>query len=29
MNLTKFSIQRPIGIAIIVAFFVVLGLFRF
>ena len=29
MNLTKFSIQRPIGIAMIVAFFVVLGLFSF
>ena len=29
MNLTKFSIQRPIGIAMMVAFFVVLGLFSF
>ncbi len=29
MNLTKFSIERPIGIAMVVAFFVVLGLFSF
>lgn len=29
MNLTKFSIDRPIGICMAVAFFVVLGLFSF
>ena len=29
MNLTKFSINRPIGICMVVAFFVVLGLFSF
>ena len=29
MNLTKFSIDRPIGICMVVAFFVVLGLFSF
>ncbi len=29
MNLTKFSINRPIGICMIVGFFVVLGLFSF
>ena len=29
MNLTKFSISRPIGICMVVAFFVVLGLFSF
>ena len=29
MNLTKFSIDRPIGITMVVAFFVVLGLFSF
>ncbi|MCB5701651.1 hypothetical protein LIQ46_01615 [Megasphaera elsdenii] len=29
MNLTKFSIDRPIGIAMVIAFFVVLGLFSF
>ena len=29
MNLTKFSIDRPIGITMVIAFFVVLGLFSF
>ncbi len=29
MNLTKFSIQRPVGISMIVGLFVVLGLFSF
>lgn len=29
MNLTRFSIQRPIGISMIVLFFVVLGLFSY
>ena len=29
MNLTRFSISRPVGISMIVAFFVVLGLFSF
>ncbi len=29
MNITRFSIQRPIGISMIVAFFVVLGLYSF
>ncbi len=29
MNLTRFSIQRPIGICMIVGFFVVLGLYSF
>ncbi|MBU2702061.1 HAE1 family hydrophobic/amphiphilic exporter-1 [Sporomusaceae bacterium BoRhaA] len=29
MNITRFSIQRPVGIAMIVLFFVVLGLFSF
>lgn len=29
MNLTKFSIDRPISIAMVIAFFVVLGLFSF
>lgn len=29
MNVTKFSISRPIGICMVVAFFIVLGLFSF
>lgn len=29
MNITKFSIQRPIGICMVVAFFVVLGLYSY
>ena len=29
MNITKFSINRPVGISMIVAFFVVLGLFSY
>ena len=29
MNLTRFSIQRPIGITMIVLFFIVLGLFSY
>lgn len=29
MNITRFSIQRPVGISMIVLFFVVLGLFSF
>ena len=29
MNITRFSIQRPVGISMIVAFFVVLGLYSF
>ena len=29
MNLTRFSIKRPIGISMIVLFFVVLGMFSF
>ena len=29
MNITRFSIKRPIGISMIVAFFVVLGLYSF
>ncbi len=29
MNITRFSIQRPIGISMIVAFFVVLGLYSY
>ena len=29
MNITRFSIQRPVGISMIVAFFVVLGLYSY
>ena len=29
MNITKFSIQRPVGISMIVMLFVVLGIFSF
>ena len=29
MNITRFSISRPVGISMIVAFFVVLGLYSY
>ena len=29
MNITRFSIQRPVGITMIIMFFVVLGLYSF
>lgn len=29
MNITRFSIRRPVGISMIVAFFVVLGIYSY